>query len=168
MCVVHLKFKSCFRRSHIWVVLCGGYSMWVVLILPSVSLTLFSQSLMWRIGGWVEVQVFPPPRSPLTSYCCPVRLISAFWNFSLIFDFFLLLIHYFLGAVMESLLFARLLFLLKKWNNFSSHGKIYCLYFPFPPFPLPSHLQCCSLHGLQLARSEACRITKWPSTSKHK
>lgn len=65
---------------------------WVVLILPSVSLAPFSQLLMWRIGGWVEGQVLPPPRSPLTSYCCPV---GWHWHFEIYFDLILLWIQYF-------------------------------------------------------------------------
>lgn len=61
---------SCSAASVMSCISWGGT--WVVIILPSVSFATFAQSLMWRIGGWVEGQVLPPPCSPLTSYCCPV------------------------------------------------------------------------------------------------
>lgn len=49
----------CSIRDEMYCVKCRGT--WAELISPSVSLATFSQLLMWRIGGWVEGQVLPPP-----------------------------------------------------------------------------------------------------------
>lgn len=131
---------------------------WVVLILPSVSLAPFSQSLMWRIGGWVEGQVLPPPRSPLTSYCCPVRWL---WHFEIYFNFIWLWIQYF-GLLWKFYFCCHFWWVFFVFfypkdikphlcfirNNFSSHGKIYCPHFP-------------SLHSFAIA--SLILLFAWPS-----
>lgn len=143
-----------------WCISCRGT--WVVIILPSVFLAPFSQLLMWRIGGWVEGQVLPPPCSPLTSYCCPVwwhwhleiyfyqswSWIQSFWA---VMKLLLLLLSFLVVSFNPKDIKPHFCFIK---NIFSSYGKIYCPHFP-SPILLPLHLQYCSLHGLQLALSKA-------------
>lgn len=116
---------------------------WVLLILPSVSPALFSQSLMWRIGGWVEGQVLPPPHSSVSSYCCPVQ-----WHehFEIYVNLILLWIQSF-GLL--QICFTFLFFFLKSQGHLTpSFFFLSEIIFPytekytFPPsIPLPLHLQ---------------------------
>lgn len=130
--------------SVLWCILCRG--LWPILILPSVFLAPFFQSLMWRIGGWVEGQVLPPPRSPLTCYC-PIQWL---WYFRISFEFHLVVNIIFWAAIIIIIImviffftFALIFgvsFILRTLTphlcfikyNFSSNGKIYCPYFHSP------------------------------------
>ncbi len=125
----------------------------------------FSQSLMWRIGGWVEGQVFAPPYPPLTSYCFPVRLhwhfkkITLFWfgywNTLGCYEIIFIFCHFWWVFLFD-------FSIPRTWNPIFLLWKIifppmekYITLNPPPPIPSPLHLQYCSLHGLQLALSKA-------------